>query len=215
MTDSHTSELRQEAEQLAGTLSGEKIIAHLKKCQKFAAGAADELFPKFFKLYDEQMTLFVEAAKTNQEESLALERQRILRQRGNDLKYYLSGFLGEGFIKFNKGELETHTGEEKYQGDMLSLVENEDLEETIAIASVSHRAESRFNKVLWELNQRFSVLNKGKKVDESSNPVGPVQYCEALRKSMAKLKFQPTGFNITSMSVYKIALKFATKLMMA
>lgn len=189
MANSHTSDLRNEAEQLASALSSDKIIAHLKKCQQLASATADELFPKFFKLYDEQMTLFVEAAKTNQEESLALERQRILRQRGNDLKYYLSGFLGEGFIKFNKGELQTHTGEEKYQGDMLSLVDNEDLEETIAIASVSHRAETRYNEVLWELNQRFSVLNKGKKVDESSNPVGPVQYCEALRKSMAKLKF--------------------------
>jgi hypothetical protein len=189
MTDTNKSDLRRDAEVLAGTLTDEKVIAHLKKCQKLSTAAVGELFPKFFKLYDEQMTELCEAASTNQDQSLSHERQRILHQNAENLQYYLSGFLGEGFIKFNRGELATHTGEEKYEGDMLSLVENEDLEETIAIASISHRSENYNAEVVWELNQRFSVLNGGKKVDESSNPVSPIQYCEALRKSMARVEF--------------------------
>ena len=83
---------------------------------------------------------------------------------------------------------------------MLSLVDNEDLEETIAISSITHRAENHYAESLWAMNQRLSVLNTGQKVNDRGNPAGPVQYCESLRKS-----FQRTQLGTkTKIIAYKV-----------
>src|SRR5690606_35041364 len=89
--------------------------------------------------------------------------------------------------KFKNKMLNTLTGEERFRGDILSLVEHSDLEETIAITSIAHRADALYAEPLWALHQRLALLNDGEKIDERSNPASPVQFSEALRKVLASL----------------------------
>ena len=183
-----------------GGLTDEVIIEHLKSCQATLVDHAGERFTAFAKELDAQLVEYAEGAKTNQEQVDLAEEQRLLRQQFPELERYFLGYLGEGFVKFKRRELDTSTGEEKYQGDMLSLVDNEDLEETIAISSITHRAENHYAESLWAMNQRLSVLNAGQKVNDRGNPAGPVQYCESLRKS-----FQRTQLSTkTKIIAYKV-----------
>lgn len=170
-----------------GGLTDEVIIEHLKACQALVVEHAGERFTAFAKELDSELSEFADQAKTNQEQAEVAEEQRLLRQQFSELERYFLGYLGEGFVKFKRRELDTSTGEEKYQGDMLSLVDNEDLEETIAISSITHRAENQYAELLWALNQRLALLNGGQKVGDRGNPVGPVQYCESLRKSFQRV----------------------------
>ncbi len=164
-----------------------KLIEHLKACQRIAVEQAEEYFSAFFQRLLAQLLEFIDDSKSNQEQARLLEAHRELNKKHEKLVRFFCGYLGEGYIKFKNGELNTCTGEEKYSSDMLSLVDNDDLEETIAISSIARRSENRHPELIWSLNKRFSMLNHGHKVDEASNPISPVQFCESLRKSLRLL----------------------------
>lgn len=187
------------ATQTAG-MSEPRIVEHLKACQRDTVEHGRQLFGQFLESLCQRLLESSNEAKTDRERVHLLDTRREFERHADELQRYFCGYLGEGFIKFKNGELDTHTGEEKYQGDMLSLVENEDLEETIAISSITHRAEAYYAESLWALNQRFSVLNLGRRVNERGNPVGPIQFCESLRKALMLLSIDTKAKIIT----YKI-----------
>jgi len=185
------------------------IVESLKACQKICVTRSEDLFKSFSKTLDEKLLEFIDSAKTDKESTQIQETVREFRTKNKELVKHFCGHLGEGFIKFKKRQLNTRTGEEKYHGDMLSLVDNEDLEETIALSSVAHRAEEHYGENLWFLNQRFAALNHGETVSDSNNPLSPVQFCEALRKALKVLSINTKSKIIT----YKVFDKdFITKL---
>jgi len=187
MNNIETSGPRGQDQQQAALPPDSKLVERLKACQALAVSHAREHFPNFFAKLEKAMEGLVETAESNQEQVRKFDCLRDLRRNREELERYFCGYLGEGYIKFKNGDLATETGEEKFRGDMLSLVDNDDLEETIAISSVSHRAESTLAEPLWKLNQRLSVLNGGDKVVDKCNPASPVQYCESLRKALKLL----------------------------
>lgn len=161
------------------------IIEHLKICQKITADYSRDMFDSFHIALQEKLSEFVDVANSNQESRQLQETIRLLHHNSAQLNHRFIGYLNEGFVKFKGKRLNTHTGEDKYSGDTLSLVNNADLEETIALSSIVHRADEQFSEELWFLNQRLAVLNGGEKVREHNNPVSPVQFCESLRKSLS------------------------------
>lgn len=174
---------------LSNTLTTERILELLKGSQRIAVEWTKPCFETFVTTFGDKLLDFADRGKTNQEQELYSQFHRDLTKQSSEFSRYFAGYLGEGYIKFKKHELETHTGEEKYSVDMLSLVENEDLEETIAISSITQRIENQQADLLWALNQRFALLNGGTKVYDRSNPVGPVQFCESLRKALKLFNF--------------------------
>lgn len=165
-----------------------RLIERLKHCQRLAVDLIRPEFEGFIQRLDEALLDAADNAKTNQVQAEYFAMQRRLRQESEVFTRAFLAFLAEGFIKFKNHQLQTTTGEERYQGDMLSLVDNDDLEETIAISSITHRAESHFAEPLWCLNQRLSVVNGGEKVADRTNPLGPIQYCHALRRAFQPLE---------------------------
>lgn len=166
-----------------------RLIERLKACQKLAVELARPEFEQFIHGLDEQLVQAAALAKTNQAQTDCFAMQRQLRQEAPVFIQTFLAALAEGFIRFKKQELHTTTGEEKFQGDMLSLVDNDDLEETIAIASITQRAENNLAELLWGLNQRLAVVNGGRKVLDRTNPLGPIQYCQALRRALDVVTF--------------------------
>lgn len=168
-------------------LSNSTVVSHLKACQSLTAEHARDTFRSYLKVLDDALTREINQAKSNQEAQEIAESQRQLRQQADDLERYFCGYLSEGFVKFKKRELHTNFGTPEDNGTELSLVGNEELEETIAISSITQRADAYFAEPLWALNQRFAVLNGGEHVTEANNPAAPIQFCESLRKALKLL----------------------------
>lgn len=167
-------------------LSSSAVVIHLKACQKLTADYARDGFHSYIKAFDAALNDEMEHAKSNSESTEWQEVQRLIRQHQSELERYFCGYISEGFVKFKKGQLNTAVGSD-IDREQLSLVNNDDLEETIAISSISQRADAFFAEPLWALNQRFAVLNGGEHVTESSNPAAPIQFCESLRKAVKLL----------------------------
>lgn len=172
-------------------LSSSAVVSHLKACQNLAAEHSRSAFKQYLHVLDDALIVEIENAKSNQEAAELAEIQRELRTNSGELERYFCGYLSEGFVKFKKKQLNTTYGEEADGEDQLSLVDDDDLDETISISSISQRADSYYAEPLWALNQRFAVLNDGEHVTESNNPASPIQYCDSLRRALKLLPLTP------------------------
>jgi len=168
-------------------MSEQIVIQHLKHCRDLTRGFAYRVFPNFWRHWCKEILDHAEQAKSNKEQLALFEIQNLIAAVQQPAEQEFCQHLGNGFVKFKNKTLNTLTGEERFTGDMLSLVEHSDLEETIAITSITHRAEGFYAEQLWALQQRLALLNDGEKLDERSNPASPVQFCEALRKVLSSL----------------------------
>lgn len=182
-------------------LSHAAVVSHLKACQKLAASHAQAGFVKFIASFEGALTTEIQAARSNQEAVDLDGVQRAFHASRAEFERYYCGYFSEGFVKFKKRELNTTVGSEGSSSDEdLTLLGNEDLEEAIAITSLTQRADTYFAEPLWALNQRFAVLNGGERVSESSNPAAPIQLCESLRRA---LKFLPFTNKVKTLA-YKV-----------
>lgn len=171
----------------AVAMSEQLVIQYLKHCRDLTRGFAYRVFPNFWRQWCKQLLETAEQARSNKEQVALYETQNLLAAVQQAAEQEFCQHLANGFVKFKNKTLNTLTGEERFSGDILSLVEHSDLEETIAITSITHRADNFFAEYLWALQQRFALLNDGEKIDERANPVSPVQFCESLRKLLSNL----------------------------
>ena len=69
----------------------------------------------------------------------------------------------------------------------MQLVDDEDVEENVALVNARRHAEQEYNTPLWALGQRMAMLNGGEKLQIDELPMAPVHYCEALQESLSGL----------------------------
>jgi hypothetical protein len=69
----------------------------------------------------------------------------------------------------------------------LTLVADNELEESLAITSMISKNESRLARDLFTVNQRLSVICGGHKIDDTSNPVAPSILAQTFRRALHEL----------------------------
>ena len=67
----------------------------------------------------------------------------------------------------------------------LSLVDDTELEESLAVTSMVAKAENRLQRSLYQVNQRLAVIIGGGKVEDANNPIGPAVLGQAFRRRCA------------------------------
>ncbi len=82
----------------------------------------------------------------------------------------------------------------------LSLVDNNELEEKIAIGSMSRKASANFSEMLYAINQRLAALRGGQKLTDQGNPIAPAVFGEAMQKAIGDINID----NRSRILVYKV-----------
>ncbi len=193
-------------------LTGDMVITHLKKCQAITGTYAQDAFQQYMVKFDESLNEQMEHAKTNHEMTELVGVQRVFRKNRLELERYYCGYVAEGFVKFKKKTLQTELqgGDETQKPQGLSLVGNDDLEETIILSSMVQKLDTFYAEPLWALNQRLAILNSGERVTEASNPAAPIQLCESLRRAI-RLVPMPILVKNTAYTVYEKDLSAIVK----
>ncbi|GAB2196387.1 DUF1631 family protein [Sessilibacter sp. MAH4] len=188
--DMNSSNPLSQTNQTAAQLSNaeKQLVARLKSCQKITCDFTEDQFRPFYNALDERIAQAIRNASTNAEQRYFYDVQRHLRHNIEELKRHLIGYIGESFVKFKSGNLDTHANINEKTN--LSLVENEALEEEIAISSAARRADTKYVEILWSIQKRFSELINQQPVNDSNNPVAPIQFCDALRRALGVLKLE-------------------------
>lgn len=91
--------------------------------------------------------------------------------------------------------IKTTTDEEQ-----LSLVDNNELEQSLALGSMSRRLSADCSEQIYAINQRLSALRGGNKITEMGNPVAPGVFAEGAQKSLEGLMLD----NKTLLALLKI-----------
>ncbi len=82
----------------------------------------------------------------------------------------------------------------------LSLVEDAELEESLAVSSMASKAEQRLARNLFALNERLAVLAGGLRFDNALGPLDPGALAQAFRQALRDLD---TGMRV-KLIVYKL-----------
>jgi len=71
--------------------------------------------------------------------------------------------------------------------NILSLLDNDEMELKVALSSMSHRAEADYAEALFALGQRLALLNNGIKLTAEKNPFAPQVLCNNFMACINKL----------------------------
>ncbi len=169
-------------------LTDEQISEHLTHCRTLVSDYVAREFSGFWSDWVLSIEKREENARSNKEQIALAETVRQLKSFHTLSETRFVERMSLGFTQFSDKTLSSPAVEHVHSSH-LSLVENTELEEAIAITSICYRADSRQSELLWVLHQRLSLLNGGKKIDEKGNPASPIQFCEALRNVMSGFGF--------------------------
>lgn len=162
-----------------------KVAAWIGHCQEVAVTQADMLFDEFITSAENKLNENIDKATTNQNNLVAMDNLREFRQQADRLKLHFGDQINHGFDLFQRKALSTYLRESHPEDKIWSLIDKDELEETIAIKTIAHESNIEFQDELWRLERRFGSINGGETVDEHNNPISPLQFCVALRSSLS------------------------------
>jgi len=134
---------------------------------------------------DDSLFQMADRAVSNAEQNAFFEAMRDLRLKRKSIE---RGFLQKVFETFST-LTQYEIGKPQLDPvapDSLSLVQNEELEETVAVDAMVGKVMSRDGVPLGHLTTRLNTLIS-KKIDDKSNPLGPRMLCEAFVDSCRRL----------------------------
>ena len=142
--------------------------------------AAQQLKTALQALFDNaDDTLFemADRATSNAEQNAFFEAMRDLRLKRKNIERGFLQKVFEAFATLNQYEIGKPAPLDAVSFDTLSLVQNDALEESVALDSMVAKVVSRDGAALSHLTTRFNAM-VSKKLDDKSNPVGPTSLCE-------------------------------------
>jgi len=142
--------------------------------------AAQQLKTALQALFDNaDDTLFemADRATSNTEQNAFFEAMRDLRLKRKNIERGFLQKVFEAFATLNQYEIGKPAPLDAVSFDTLSLVQNDALEESVALDSMVAKVVSRDGAALSHLTTRFNAM-VSKKLDDKSNPIGPTSLCE-------------------------------------
>ncbi|WP_304640591.1 DUF1631 domain-containing protein [Pseudomonas sp.] len=149
---------------------------------KSLRSALSELFDNA----DDSLFELADRAATNTEQTLFFEAMRVLRLQRHAIEKRCVGAVLQGLLELNRGEPHAAARAFNYDIDTLSLVQPDELEQSVALEGMVGRVAGRNQQALVHLAVRLNSLLKGS-VDVRNNPLGPAALGQAFVDSMAGL----------------------------
>ncbi len=127
---------------------------------------------------DDTLFEMADRAANNAEQSAYFEAMRDLRLKRKGIERGFLQKVFESFANLNQYEIGRAPVLDTVSYENLTLVQNDELEEAVALDAMVAKVMSRDGVALTHLTTRFNTL-VSKKVEDKSNPLGPRQLCEA------------------------------------
>jgi hypothetical protein len=164
-----------------GELLGAVRALTLKRSHDLAATLLDNVDDALFDL--------AEKAESNAAQTQFFDGMREIRKRRPLLERLFGEQVARNFNEFASGHPRATraSGNAGSRTGELSLVDDRELEESLAIASMVSKAEGRLNSPLHALNQRLGVICGGQRIEDATNPLGPAALAHAFRTALREI----------------------------
>ncbi|MGY4533766.1 hypothetical protein ACVW0Y_002899 [Pseudomonas sp. TE3786] len=160
-------------------------------CRKLAMNRLAEHLTGVFGQVDDTLFECAEKAENNKVQSLFFDNMREIRRQRPQIERSYHQRVAKNFSNFLEGTLEPEASAIGLRAEDLSLIQNEDYEESLQVTNMVSRVKARCAEPLFALEQRLAVLNNGQKLGEDSNPFGPRAIAQAFREALAPTPFPP------------------------
>jgi len=172
----------------AATL-GEKPAEALAQLRAHALKRLTALATTLFENADDALFDLASKADNNAVQAQYFDGMREVRKKRQQIEARFQEQLARQFVDFLAGR-GIATKPETVNGEMsLSLVENTELEESLAVASMVAKTENRLQRVLFAINQRVSHISN-QRVEDTNSPVGPAAVGQAFRVASGELEVE-------------------------
>jgi hypothetical protein len=180
-------ELKQRQAGVAG--SQDRVGELLKLVRGVALKRVNGLVSTLFENVDDALFHLAERAESNAVQVQFFDGMREVRKKRQLVERMFQEQLSQIFSDFADGKLKPVRPEVVNPSNAgLSLVDDQELEDSLAISSMVAKAENRLARTLHLVNQRLSVISGGNAVEDSSNPIGPAPLCHAFRVSVREFE---------------------------
>ena len=174
-TDAKVVHLKATSEQKPTSPAGRLPVALISVRDK-AAQQLRLALQTLFDNADDSLFEIADRATSNAEQNAFFEAMRDLRMKRRGIERSFLQQVFESFSKLNQYEI-GKPPEQEASFESLALVQNDELEESVAIETMVAKVMSRASQPLSHLTTRVNVL-VSKKLDDKNNPLGPQQLCE-------------------------------------
>lgn len=161
------------------------------------------LLPKFFSSIDDSLFELADKAETNQQQTLYFDAMREVRLQKDVMQKSYFDALEAGY----KASL-TQTAQQRTGSlDQAGLVEDEQLEESLAITNMINGAESSYREALFGLTARLDFLIEEIDITKNNNPLRPEVLFSAFTPAVQQMD---AGIKVR-LVIYKLFDKFVAQ----
>ena len=176
-TDAKVVHLNKVAAEQSSTSPVGRLPVALTNVRDKAAQQLRKALQSLFDNADDTLFEMADRATSNTEQNAFFETMRDLRLKRKNIE---RGFLHkvlDAFATLNQYEVGRAAPLEAVSFDSLSLVQNDELEEAVALEAMVGKVMNQDGVALSHLTTRLNAM-VSKKLDDKTNPVGPKLLCE-------------------------------------
>ncbi|MEM1090234.1 MAG: DUF1631 domain-containing protein [Pseudomonadota bacterium] len=154
------------------------------QCARIFLRGMASLLQGMFESVDNALFEMAEKADSNALQTHYFDGMRQVRKTRSSVENEILKSLRASLISYQKdgGNSSTSSAPEISE-DSLSLVEEAELEESLAISEMVAKGENRLSRPLFAIGQRLGEALNRTPPDDETNPLGPASICNALRQS--------------------------------
>ncbi len=166
---------------------GVRVSPLLEKVAQVSRTGVSNLLSNFFDSIDDALFELADRSRSDSDQQIYFESMRELRlARPNVERLYLDDLVNKLLTLPNAPEPKKQAAAATY--DTLTLVRNDELEITVAIAGIVSKITGRYSVALTQLGRRFDAICPRHAIEDRDNPLGPQQLCESFVSSTDSLQ---------------------------
>ncbi len=175
------------------SLNATQLAALTQQVKSTAADQLKKLFAHMFDHLDDLLFDLADKSDSGSQQSSYFDAMRALRMQRERMQDVFIAKFNNGFAHAIKTKSETPDRSQLSHKslDELLLVDDNDLEESLAITNIVSKARNVFKEHLYAIEQRLQAMHYGTAIiNNDNNPVGPQNICDAFKGAMALLNFE-------------------------
>ena len=138
-----------------------------------------KLLSEMFENLDDALYELADKAESNIRQTAFFDAMREIRKNRERIEVGFSQQVLQGFDEFWKTGVLAAKRETNDSENGFSLLDEDDLEEGLAISNMTSRGDNRHFRALYGLNQRFGHMLGWGDLDTKDNPLSPGAICQA------------------------------------
>lgn len=154
-----------------------------QRCEELTISQLKVIVQRMFENADDTLFKLMEKAEKTNEQTVYFDSMRIVRLQRGTIEAVFLDLVKQNFSAAHIGKENTQTDITNISLEGISLVEEGDLEESIAIKNMITKIRYQYAEELSALDKRLALLKHEADWNEEKNPLSPECICHAFMKA--------------------------------